>query len=107
MKPGDKAFVRTKPKREIGRKDHIIDHLRLRPDDLKTFIKTKQEEQEDRLVHVKIPITSRKTQAPGNEGTLDVNEEQSFYTASFKPSRPVPMLDTSSNAFLTKTTVKY
>ena len=103
FRPGDKVFIRTKSKREIGRKGYIIDSS---GSEGVNEIETKKSG--DKRLHVKIPITGRAKQTP-EKGTAAIEDEHSFYTASFRPVRLVSIFDTSVNntVILTKTTDKY
>jgi SAM-dependent methyltransferase len=103
---GDQVFIRTKSKREIGRKGQIVDPSNLKlgkGDDCKETKGQKLDSiDDDKRLHVKIPIHGREQK--------DGDNSSAFYTTSFRPSRLIPLYRTSQKEctiIVTKTTEKY
>ena len=96
---GDKVFVRTKSKKEIGRTGNIVDTV-VADNDINKKAETKRADklsQPSRRITVKIPISGKAKTRPGDQSTDVCDDELYFYTASFRPIRLVPVVDTSIN----------
>ena len=108
----DKVFVRTKSKKEIGRTGNIVDTV-VADNDINKKAETKRADkssQPSRRITVKIPISGKAKTRPGDQSTDVCDDELYFYTASFRPIRLVPVVDTSINKcaiIVTKATDKY
>ena len=101
LKPGNLVFIRTKSKKEIGRRGYIIDkgNQSNGKDEMVNEIN-----EEERRITVKIAIKDK------NKEQKTDDEENAFYTASFRPVRLIPVVETSFDKctiMITKTTDKY
>ena len=100
----DVVFIRTKSKKEIGRKGTVIQKEEIRATG-NNGCKTEK-------FLIKIPITNTKQTKDSSDEKKDIDTTTSlFYTVAVRSNRLVPVLETSSsdttNIVLTETTTKY